>query len=186
MVEQKQEKKPNNNSEWRSERFGKIPEYVKSGLKDVAGRIGEMFQSKQESNFLLGKMLQDEKVKIALIAFARTVLNIGISVVDLVPGIGEVVSIGADLAKLTSFDLTPDDSKAWAWGSEVLELFTGGALPTHAIETTMQFVKDFPRMKAGVKRATEIWRAHQATVKSTEVQKAASMFRTPAIGVSNA
>lgn len=156
--------------------FKKIPEFVKIGLKELANHFGELFQTKQESNFLLSKMLKDEKVKESLLAFTRTLLNLGVSVVDAIPGIGEVVSLGVDLAKLTKFDLTPDVSKGIAWGSEILELFTGGVMPSHIIETGFQFVKDLPRMKEGLKRAQEIWRTHQAVVKSEQVQKAASMF----------
>ncbi|MCC6710867.1 MAG: hypothetical protein IT416_00755 [Candidatus Pacebacteria bacterium] len=159
-----------------SKTFQKMPEFIKKGIQELAGHFGEIFQSKQESNFLLGKMLQDEKVRVALLAVTRTVLNIGISVVDVFPGIGEVVSLGADLAKLTKFDLTPDVNKGWAWGTEIIELFTGGVFPSHAIETTMQFIKDFPRIKEGAKRAKKIWEAHQAVIKTKKVQDAASVF----------
>jgi hypothetical protein len=164
------------NSEFRSERVAKLPDYIKSGIERLGADFGELFKSKQESKFLLGKMVQDEKVRTALVALTRTLLNIGISVIDLIPGIGEVVSIGADLAKLTKFDLTPDVSKGIAWGSEILELFTGGVLPTHAIETTFQVIKDIPRIKVGLKKAKEIWSAHQAVVKSKKVQDAAAVF----------
>jgi len=165
--------------EFRSERVAKLPNYIKKGIEQLGANFGELFKSKQESKFLLGKMVQDEKVRTALVALTRTLLNIGISVVDVIPGIGEVVSIGADLAKLTKFDLTPDVSKGIAWGSEILELFTGGTFPTHVIETTFQVIKDIPRIKVGLKKAKEIWSAHRAVVKSEKVQKAAAVF-TPA------
>lgn len=154
----------------------KIPEFVKNGLKEVTAGFTEVFQSTQESSLLMAEMLKDEKVKTALLAAMRTLLNVGISVADAFPGVGEVVSTVADVAKLTPLDLSPDVSKFVAWGSEALELFTAGAMPSHAIETTWQFVKDVPRMKAGLERAKEIWQAHQQVVKSEKVQHAATVF----------
>lgn len=166
--EASQEKKPN--------RFANIPEYVQKGLKELTRRFGEMFLDQQENTFLLSKMLKDEKVKTALVATGRTLLNIGISIVDVVPGIGEVVSTAADLAKMTEFDLTPDVGKGVAWGSEIFEFVTGGAAPTHVIETTLQLIKDVPRIKEGMVRAKAIWIEHQKVVKSEKVQRAAAVF----------
>jgi hypothetical protein len=153
-----------------------VPDFVKNGLKELAGHFGELFESKQESQFLFGKMIQDKEVRVALSALARSLLNIGISIVDVVPGIGDVISVGADVAKLTEFDLTPDVGKGIAWGSEILEFFTGGAMPSHAIETTIQMVKDVPRIVKGLKKAEKIWNAHNQVDKSEKVQSAASIF----------
>lgn len=153
-----------------------IPEFVKNGLKELADHFAELFESKQESKFLFGKMIQDKEVKAALVALTRSLLNIGISIVDVVPGVGDVVSVGADVAKLTEFDLTPDVGKGIAWGSEILEFFTGGAMPSHAIETTIQMFKDVPRIVKGLKKAEKIWNSHKDVVKSEQVQNAASMF----------
>lgn len=164
--------------EYKSDFFENMPDFVRNGLKELTTGFSEMFQSKQESNFLLGKMLRDEQVRESLAAVIRTLLNVGVSVIDAIPGIGEVVSLGVDAAKLTAFDLTPDVGIGVAWGSEILELFTGGAFPSHIVETSFQFVKDYPRMKEGLNRAKEIWTAHQAAIKTEKVQNAAAVFAT--------
>lgn len=144
-------------------------------------RLGlfDLFTKNRNGEFLFMAMLKDEKVKESLKAAVRTLANVGITLVDFIPGIGDAVSIGADLLKLTKFDITPDVSKKWAWGSEVLEPLFGGVLPTHAIEGGLQLWKDMPRLKEGMVRAKEIWTAHKNAVNSPEVTQAAAVFARP-------
>lgn len=144
-------------------------------------RIGllDLFTKNHNGEFLFMTMLKDEKVKESLKAAVRTLANVGITLVDFIPGIGDVVSLGADLLKWTKFDITPDVSKEIAVGSEALEPFFGGALPTHAIEGGLQLWKDVPRLKEGMQRAKEIWTAHKNAVNSPEVTQAAAVFAQP-------
>lgn len=101
---------------------------------------------------------RDENVRDSLKAAGRTVANVGVSIVDMVPGAGDAVSWAADVGKLRQeTDLTPDVSKKVAWSSEALEAVTGGAAPSHAIETAVQLKYDVPRMKRGYERLREIW-----------------------------
>jgi hypothetical protein len=159
-----------------AEKSSQVPEYIQSGIKELAGHFGELFESKQESKFLFGKMIQDKEVRVAITALTRALLNIGISAIDVIPGIGEVVSGAADVAKLTEFDLTPDVGKGIAWGSEIFEIITGGAMPTHVFETTIQIIKDMPKIVKGLKKAEKIWIAHKDVVESKKVQNAAAVF----------
>lgn len=145
-------------------------------LKVVAEGMQELFENASENKMLFSEMLKDEKVKEAIAALVRTCLNLGISLVDFIPAIGDAVSWSADLAKMTKFDVTPDVSKAVAWGSEGLEALTAGVFPSHAIEGTFQFLKDYPRIKEGIERAKEIWQAHQEAVESPQVVEAAEVF----------
>ncbi|MFA6814321.1 MAG: hypothetical protein GX943_04040 [Candidatus Pacebacteria bacterium] len=129
-------------------------------------------------------ILKDENCKQALYACLRTFANLGISVADTFPGLGEIPSWTADAIKflkiarakniarkkegsdgetnqeLNNFwgkiDLSPDVSPWVASGSEVLEPMTGTAFPSHIIETTLQLTHDWPRIKEGLRRIKEI------------------------------
>ena len=109
---------------------------------------------------------RDPKIQEAAMAGVRTIINTGISVADAFPIVGEIPSWAADAGKITdkwarvlgfSTDLTPDVSKAVAIGSEALEAYSGTAAPSHAIETTMQLQKDWPRITEGFGRLHQIW-----------------------------
>ena len=92
------------------------------------------------SRFL--ELCRDSKVHDAAKAIMRTAVNIGVSLADTVPVIGDFISWLADSTKVFKATdvLTPDVSRWVAWGSEALEPLTGGVLPSHAIETTLQFL----------------------------------------------
>lgn len=62
---------------------------------------------------------------------------------------GKLNQSEAFLDKVKAIDPSKDVPLWAAGGSEVAEIPTGGALPTHAIETTWQGIKDFDGMKAG-------------------------------------
>jgi hypothetical protein len=147
--------------------------------KEARMGLLDLFTRNNKGEFLFMSMLKDKKVQESLKAAVRTLANVGITLVDFIPAIGDAVSIGADLLKLTKFDITPDVSKKVAWGSEVLEIFSGGVLPTHAIEGGMQLRKDWPRFKEGAQRVREIWKAHKNAVNSPEVTQAAAVFAQP-------
>lgn len=95
-----------------------------------------------------------------LAAATRLGINIVVSVVDMLPwGIGEVVSWAADAWKLIArrltpiigvrLDLTPAVSFRMAAGTEFLEIFGMGSLPTHAIETLRQLqLEDWQKLRA--------------------------------------
>jgi hypothetical protein len=105
----------------------------------------------------LREAFHDDEIKHAAVALGRTVMNSVITVVDLVPGVGEAVSLTADAGKFTRrFNLTPDVSRIVALGTEGFEFGTAGISPTHAIETTMQIRKDVPRIRAGWQRWKEL------------------------------
>ena len=127
--------------------------------------------------------LNDPVAKEAFFALLRTLINVGISVVDLVPGIGELPSWVADAIKVTKeakktnlnqkisgdhseskndlwqkIDPTPDVPVWIALGSEAAELISGSAFPSHAVESSVQLVGyDLARMTAGLERLKEIW-----------------------------
>lgn len=119
----------------------------------------------------LRALWNDETTREALWAGARTVLHAGISISDFFPGIGEVISGGADILKsmhrlgqFTEYwlgknllpvpDLSPGVSWKVAVGSEILEPFTGGLAPTHLAEFYYVLRHDKPLLKAG----REKWR----------------------------
>lgn len=132
--------------------------------------------------------LDDPDIQVGTKAAIRTALNAGIATGDFFPGFGLVLSGGADAAKvvakaeyeakrlyvrwvqkgkvddvkMSSLDLTPDVKLRWALGSELLEFFAAGFLPTHAIEGGMQLYHDWPRMKKAVTRIREIAAAKRA------------------------
>lgn len=105
---------------------------------------------KEEPVITLSK---EEILKQGRMALLRTFLNFGVTIVDLIPGIGEAVSLSADFVKLLPFaarryvDLTPDVSFAVALGTELTEIPFLGAFPSHGIEFLLQLRHDVPRMK---------------------------------------
>ena len=87
----------------------------------------------------LGEIAKNPEAKEGIVAAGRLLVNVGISAVDLVPVVGEVVGWTADALKFVKpLDLTPDVSKSVAIGTEALEFAGMGAVPTHAIETVLQ------------------------------------------------
>ena len=160
---------------------------TKIALPEKIKKLSLLFEKGiNNDEILLTEMLKDEDAKEAINGLKRAALNIGISIVDVVPVIGDAISIGADIAKVTKFDLTPDASKAIAWSTELLELISGGYLPTHSIETAIQLKADVPRIKKGLKAIQKIWAAHQEAIESTAVIKAAQIFDTNVEGINYA
>jgi len=107
------------------------------------------------------KIVDDKQVQEAAKAAARTAINAGIVIADFVPAAGDAVSWTADVMKFSKYDLTPDVSKKIAIGSEVLEAFSAGMAPSHAIEGVLQLRKDLPRMREGFAKLKEIWTEEQ-------------------------
>lgn len=116
------------------------------------------------------RILVDPTVREGWEALLRTLANLGITIADFAPGgLGEVGSLTADTMKgvarvtgLKKLDLTKDVSVAIAVGSELAEIPTAGAAPSHAVESLMQFRYDLPRMREGGKAAIELWRRETA------------------------
>ncbi|OHA15442.1 MAG: hypothetical protein A3H57_02765 [Candidatus Taylorbacteria bacterium RIFCSPLOWO2_02_FULL_43_11] len=102
------------------------------------------------------KILKDPEVKKGLAALGRTLANTGVTIADLVPGMGEAVSWSADALKvigpalkkfgLPNLDITPSVSKKIAFGTEILELQTLGMATTHAVEAFLQFKRQDARL----------------------------------------
>jgi hypothetical protein len=146
-------------------------------IQPEVAELTKIFTELGASNELLWKVMwADKDVRESLKATARALLNVGISIADFVPVIGDAISLLADAAKWTQFDLTPNVSKEIAVGSEGLELLSGGFLPTHAIETILQIRHDAPQIKKGLKRTKKIWTAHEKAIKSKRVADAAAVF----------
>jgi hypothetical protein len=121
----------------------------------------------------------DETVREGLKAVFRTLMNSGIAAADTYPIVGDIISWGADAGKVfNTTDLTPDVPKSVAWGTELAEPFTGGVLPSHIIETVMQFSHDKPRIIAAWKRCEELLKQEDTdyTTNKTEIDKAADTF----------
>ena len=107
----------------------------------------------------LDYVLEDEEAVEGLKACGRLFANLGISALDFIPGAG-AASLAADIGKLSKkLDLTPAVNKSVAWGSEALEIPSGGTVPTHFIETTIQAVKDYKsgKLEKGWKAITYIF-----------------------------
>ena len=130
------------------------------------------------------RVITNKDVLTGCAALFRTVTNTGISIADAFPGIGDVVSFGADGAKVFTrvclkvgidpkLDLTPDVSISIALGAELAEPVTGGLAPTHAVETAIQAKHDLPRLLKALQVARSIiaseyddWEENQATLES--------------------
>lgn len=116
-------------------------------------------------------LYNDPKVKEATAAGLRTILNLGISLIDNIPGgAGEIPDVLAsisktlkrrsgeksDSSKFDIFDLTPDVPTSIPWLSQILEIPTQGGAPSYLIPTVLQLRTDIPRIKKGFERAKEI------------------------------
>ncbi|MBP9827559.1 hypothetical protein KBC55_00190 [Patescibacteria group bacterium] len=132
----------------------------------------------------LEKIVQDPEVYKGFVALLRTGINLGISAADTMPGgAGEIGSWTADGCKLLAarfsipmLDTSPDVSKLVAIGSEITEPVTGGAMPSHLIETSLQLRADWPRIKQALIKTRDIWRGTQDRLQDTEVQEAIKTF----------
>lgn len=112
----------------------------------------------------LGRILEDKPSRQGLEALLRTITNGSITVADMVPGMGETASWAADACKFIArrtgiklLDTSPDVPEWVAYVSEGLDVATCGVLPSHAIETGLQFKADLPRMKIALARLQKIW-----------------------------
>lgn len=132
-------------------------------------------------------------------ATLRAVINTGISLADTIPVFGEIASWGADIAKIVEdfrykrrrkeakkrgedpdlvvrekFNLTPDVPTWVAVGTEVLEFFTGGFFPSHAIETTWQLAYDAKDIYRALRAARRV--LNEAEEQHREAEQAANVF----------
>lgn len=158
--------------------FEKIP-----GIEDEPTREAvEVITYTERLNRLL-EITKDPEVRKGLEALLRTGVNSGISVADLFPVVGEAASWTADACKLVArqfdikmLDSSPDVSLNVALGTELLELCTGGLMPSHVIETTLQLRADWPRMKTAYERIKAIWTKRQQELNDPEIQDAIDTF----------
>lgn len=145
------------------ERGGRKTEFGRS--LPSAERVAREVSLLERWRLLLG----DKEVHGAAAAGARTLANGGIILTEMVPGIGEVFSWGADAWKffaratgLNKLDLlTPDVSLKWALISEIPDLAMGTLLPSHLVEFTLQLRADAPRIRKGIERAKAIFGAER-------------------------
>jgi hypothetical protein len=107
------------------------------------------------------QIVKDEKVREAAKAAARTAINIGITIADFVPAVGDAASWAADALKFSKYDLTPNVSKTIAIGSEAIEAMTGGVAPSHAVEGLLQLRHDVPKMREGFAQLKGLWSSEQ-------------------------
>lgn len=129
------------------------------------------------------ELLKDEKIREGGEAALRSVINVAISCVDIIPVAGEIASWSADIAavieesryqerrkeaevrgedprkvKREKYNLTPDVHILVKTITEVLEFIPiplPFVMPTHAVETVGQLYYDIPRMHLGLKKARE-------------------------------
>jgi len=153
-----------------------------SGLEQrEPGRMDTAIARVEDLKGKIQTALEDPALKEGGEAAFRTFANTLVSVADLFPGVGDAVSWGADIAKvyarikykkdrvaaiatgkdpekvqMSKLDLTPDVSVEVAVLTELLEVFSIGFLPTHAIEGGMQLYKDWPKLKAAAQRLREM------------------------------
>ncbi|MDD3999086.1 MAG: hypothetical protein PHR98_03255 [Candidatus Shapirobacteria bacterium] len=135
-------------------------------------------------------MSNDPKVKEGVVAFVRTILNVGISIADAAPGgVGEILDAVAligkkireknkDKSQTGGFDLTPDVP---AWVNVLAnagEIPTGGVFPSYAIPTVFQLSRDIPRMVEGFNQARSILKNEQVDyqVNKTQIDNAIEKF----------
>lgn len=132
----------------------------------------------------LEKIVKDPEVYKGFVALLRTGVNLGISAADTLPGgVGEIGSWTADGCKLLAarfsipmLDTSPDVSRLIAIGSEVAEPMTGGAMPSHLIETSLQLRADWPRIKQALTKTRDIWQGTNERLHSPDVQEAIKTF----------
>lgn len=119
------------------------------------------------------RMHDHPDIKEARRAKLRTIANVIITLSDIVP-VTEGVSLTADAVKILSrtaralriyapIDLTPDVGVGTSVGTEILEVPTGGVLPSHLAETTLQLKEDWKRIRRGrlIKKEYKIWQRAQ-------------------------
>ena len=131
----------------------------------------------------LVEITRDPQVKQGMEAFLRTGVNAGISVADLFPVVGEAASWTADACKLIAhrfnlnmLDTSPDVSVKIALGTEALEICTGGVMPSHVIETTLQLRADWPRIKGAYQKVKDIWSRRRQELNRSDLQTAVAKF----------
>lgn len=158
-----------------AENSGEPPSEVSPEDLEMVNEMGQELSTYMH----IKNIAEDETVREGLKAVFRTLMNSGITAADTYPVVGDIVSWGADAGKLlNATDLTPDVPKSVAWGSELAEPFTGGVLPSHLIETVMQFAHDKPRIIAAWKRCQELLRQAQTdyTTNQKEIDEATRVF----------
>ena len=145
---------------------------------DYVGKVIDFSQRMQS-------LYSDPEIKVAAAAGLRTILNLGISFIDNIPGgPGEIpdvlVSISktlkkrsgekSDPTKFDIFDLTPEVGAGIPWLSQILEIPTEGGAPSYLIPTVLQLRKDIPRMKRGFERAREIREVENSDYQANKTQ----------------
>lgn len=123
------------------EKFPSPSESIEANSKNRFGDI--VIESK------LKRMFQSAEVRDGAAALFRTLANVGISLTDSVPVVGDAVSWSADIWKYVAFftgkkriDLTPAVSKFEATATEGLEFISMGVMPSHWYETVQQFRRE--------------------------------------------
>jgi hypothetical protein len=113
------------------------------------------------------RLSADPRVLKGMQALARTLANAGITIADIVPGAGDILSWSADVLKfigphlnrfgIPNLDLTPTVSKKVAITTELFEFGTFGITATHIIETLLQLTReDWKNIKEALKAMGEI------------------------------
>ena len=110
----------------------------------------------------LSRLMASHEIKAASAATFRLLGNLAISAIDAIPVIGNVFEWAVDASKtFKSTDIfTPNVKRRWAWGTELLEgveLF-GIPMPSHLVETSMQFWHDRKSFIPGFRAAFAILR----------------------------
>ncbi|PIR86735.1 MAG: hypothetical protein COU11_04475 [Candidatus Harrisonbacteria bacterium CG10_big_fil_rev_8_21_14_0_10_49_15] len=155
------------------------PQPVEGSALEQAEELGEILPAAIDQQTRWRRLFADERIRAGAAAALRTMINTGISAIDMFPGIGAVPSWIADGLKWVSrfsrktdfLDLTPAVSKRVAIGSEALEFITLDAFPSHAIESTLQLKReDVPKMIAAIKAMIEILRGEQADYQQNQAQ----------------
>lgn len=144
-------------------------------------RIKALYASFEQTRQTGKELLRDPEIRQGGDAALRSVVNVAISCIDIVPGAGELASWGADVAAIVEeiryrkrrgeaedrgedpnkvthekYNLTPDVSVWIKTLTEILEFVPAplpSMLPTHAIETAGQLYYDIPRMITALKKA---------------------------------
>lgn len=174
---------------------------ISSSWKSIVRTTDRLRNFAQESFSTGQELWKQDDVRTGGEAAFRSVLNIAISCVDVVPGAGELASWGADALKVLEeirhrqkqkealargedprkvprekYNLTPDVHVLVATLTEALEFVTFFTFPTHAIETTGQLWYDVPRMYRGIKQARKTLGDIRA--RRERAREAAKHFRT--------
>lgn len=160
----------------------------------------ELQRHASETSETSKELWKHDEVRRGSEAAVRSAINIFISCADIVPGVGELASWGADILKIyensrhkkkqaeavlrgedptkvprEKFNLTPDVHILTATISEALELLAFFTAPTHAIETVNQLWYDVPRIRDGVRKARAVLSDVQR--RRADAREAAKHFR---------